>query len=217
MKESTARTIKRYANRKLYDTKESCYVTLDQIAVMIRHGEDVKVIDNNSKEDLTSITLAQILFEEEKKRRSFLPLSALRNIIQSSGDSLHDLMNQLSESAERVGRVFRSEGDEEGAEEKAPGSAADEAGDQATTQGVKDKGPDKTDPTRMVKDVMEGVQKTMEDWQKRLDQNVHNALESVSPLAPVQKELQALGERLAKLERAVATMESTPPDAAPKD
>ena len=66
---SDARVIKRYANRKLYDTQHSCYVTLEQIAQMIRDGEDVRIIDNNSKEDLTSVTLAQIIFEEEKKRR----------------------------------------------------------------------------------------------------------------------------------------------------
>src|SRR6185436_11661007 len=76
------RVVKRYANRKLYDTQRSRYVTLEQIADMIRAGEDVKIVDNNSKEDLTAITLAQIIFEEEKKS-SFLPLSALRNIIQS--------------------------------------------------------------------------------------------------------------------------------------
>lgn len=60
------------------------------------------MVDNATKEDLTSVTLAQILFEEEKRQRSFLPLAALRNIIQSGGDSLHGLMNQLSESATRV-------------------------------------------------------------------------------------------------------------------
>src|SRR5215468_4733931 len=81
-----SRVIKRYANRKLYDTQRSRYVTLDQIAEMIRGGEDVKIVDNNSKEDLTTVTLAQIIFEEEKKQRSFLPLNAMRNIIQSGGE-----------------------------------------------------------------------------------------------------------------------------------
>ena len=70
--------IKRYTNRKLYDTQRSRYVTLDQIAEMIRDGQDVKIVDNTSKEDLTSVTLAQIIFEQEKKQNSFLPLSAMR-------------------------------------------------------------------------------------------------------------------------------------------
>src|SRR5215510_15763021 len=101
------RVIKRYANRKLYDTQRSRYVTLDQIAEMIRSGEDVKIVDNNSKEDLTSVTLAQIIFEEEKKQKSFLPLSAMRSIIQSGGEA-------IQEAGARVRNVFRreKEGDE---------------------------------------------------------------------------------------------------------
>lgn len=74
---SEARVIKRYANRKLYDTKSSQYVTLDQIAQMIRAGEEVRVLDNSSKDDLTSVTLAQIIFEEEKRQKSFIPLHAI--------------------------------------------------------------------------------------------------------------------------------------------
>src|SRR3954449_4680773 len=81
-----ARIIKRYANRKLYDTEHSRYVTLDQISEMIRNGDDVKIVDNKTKEDLTTVTLAQIIFEEEKKQRSFLPLGAMRNIIQNGSE-----------------------------------------------------------------------------------------------------------------------------------
>ena len=91
---SETRVIKRYANRKLYDTQHSRYVTLDQIAEMIRGGDDVKIVDNKSKEDLTSVTLAQIIFEEEKRQKSFLPLQAMRNIIQSGGESITQLVHQ---------------------------------------------------------------------------------------------------------------------------
>src|SRR5215470_10495106 len=101
------RIVKRYANRKLYDTQRSRYVTLDQIADMIRSGEDVKIVDNNSKDDLTAITLAQIIFEEEKKT-SFLPLSALRGIIQTGGNSIQQLATQ---AGERVRAVFRRDKD----------------------------------------------------------------------------------------------------------
>ena len=61
------RVIKRYSNRKLYDTKDSRYVTLLQIAEMVRGGEEVQIIDNNTKEDLTEVTLAQIIYEEKKR------------------------------------------------------------------------------------------------------------------------------------------------------
>jgi len=60
------RVIKRYANRKLYDTHDSKYVTLDRIAELVRNGEEVKVLDNRSKNDLTKVTLAQIIYEEQK-------------------------------------------------------------------------------------------------------------------------------------------------------
>src|SRR5690606_11117214 len=104
------RIIKRYANRKLYDTQHSRCVTLDQISEMIRNGDDVKIIDNKSKEDLTSVTLAQIIFEEEKKQRSFLPLQAMRNIIQNGGESFAHL---VTEAQRRVTSILPRRKDED--------------------------------------------------------------------------------------------------------
>src|SRR5207244_1806094 len=66
---------------------ESRYVTLDEIALMIKGGAEVKIVDNRSKEDLTSVTLAQIIFEEEKKR-SQMPLGVLREIIRHGGEAV---------------------------------------------------------------------------------------------------------------------------------
>jgi polyhydroxyalkanoate synthesis repressor PhaR len=76
------RTIKRYSNRKLYDTTDSQYVTLSQIAGLIRQGIEVRVIDQRTLQDLTAATLAQIIFEEEKSGPR-LPIEGLRNIIRS--------------------------------------------------------------------------------------------------------------------------------------
>ncbi len=76
------RNIKRYSNRKLYDTQESRYVTLQQIAVFVRGGDEIRVVDKDTQRDLTSATLAQILFEEER-RGPRLPISGLRSIIQT--------------------------------------------------------------------------------------------------------------------------------------
>ena len=78
------RIIKRYPNRKLYDVEESCYVTLEEIADLVRMGEEVRVFDNRTHEDLTSVTLAQIIFEEEKKR-SQMPLGLLLSMIRNRG------------------------------------------------------------------------------------------------------------------------------------
>src|SRR6187200_988697 len=113
-----SRVIKRYANRKLYDTQRSRYVTLDQIAEMIRTGDDVKIVDNNSKEDLTTVTLAQIIFEEEKKQKSFLPLNAMKNIIQSGGERIEELVSQAQK---KVSGVFsRKAGDKPNGESELP-------------------------------------------------------------------------------------------------
>ncbi len=204
MAERTMRTIKRYANRKLYDTQESRYVTLEQIALMIRQGEDVKVVDNNSKEDLTSVTLAQIIFEEEKKQRSFLPLSTLRNIIQSGGDSLQDLMSQLSEGAERVGRVFHSKEEEALAASQGQGQVE---GEESSAQ------PEVTAEAESMqasffRDFRDGFTGAMDEWQRRLDQSVTSAVESVSPLAPLQKEVQTLRDRLAEMEEKLKSIEN---------
>jgi polyhydroxyalkanoate synthesis repressor PhaR len=77
------RVIKRYTNRKLYDTRDSRYVTLDRIAEFVRNGEEVKVVDNRSKADLTKVTLAQIIYEEQKRGNSSAwSVQSLRGFIQ---------------------------------------------------------------------------------------------------------------------------------------
>lgn len=87
--------IKRYQNRKLYDTQQSCYVTLDDIAKMIRANEEVMVIDNKSKNDITAATLTQIIFESEKKASQYAPLFTLREIIQTGNGSISNYLANL--------------------------------------------------------------------------------------------------------------------------
>ncbi len=87
--------IKRYQNRKLYDTQQSCYVTLDDIAKMIRNNEEVMVIDNKSKNDITAATLTQIIFESEKKASHYAPLFTLREIIQHGNGSISNFLAKL--------------------------------------------------------------------------------------------------------------------------
>jgi len=102
MTEKHLKIIKRYQNRKLYDTSDSCYVTLEDISEMIKLGEEIQVIDNTTKEDLTAVTLAQIIFEEQKKKTNVLPLSMFRQIIQGSGEALRDL---VTIGAREIGHV----------------------------------------------------------------------------------------------------------------
>lgn len=80
--------IKRYPNRKLYDTDAKKYVTLDEIGAMVRSGTEVQVIDHESGEDVTSLTLTQIILEQEKKKSGYLSTSALAGLIRSGGATL---------------------------------------------------------------------------------------------------------------------------------
>src|SRR5580704_11845542 len=89
-----AKIIKRYQNRKLYDTDASCYVTLDEIAEMIQQGEEVSVVDNRNQKDITAATLTQIIFEKQKRSENPVPLSTLRHIIQQGDGSFSGYLSK---------------------------------------------------------------------------------------------------------------------------
>ena len=89
-------TIKRYPNRKLYNTDSKQYITLDGIAGLIREGEEVEILDHASGEDLTAVTLTQIISEQEKKQSGFLPRSVLTGLVQSGGETLTSLRRTLA-------------------------------------------------------------------------------------------------------------------------
>lgn len=93
-------TIKKYANRRLYDTESSSYVTLDRLAQMIREGRDFEVLDAKTGEDITRQVLTQIIVEEESRSGStLLPVNFLRQIIGLYGNSMQGLVPQYLESA----------------------------------------------------------------------------------------------------------------------
>lgn len=92
-RDNTMRTIKRYSNRKLYDTTEKKYITLEGIAELIRGGQDVEVIENDTGEDLTAVTLSQIIFEQQK-RGSATPRGFLTNVIRFGSASPLDLLRR---------------------------------------------------------------------------------------------------------------------------
>jgi polyhydroxyalkanoate synthesis repressor PhaR len=182
------RIIKRYANRKLYDTEHSRYVTLDQISEMIRNGDDVKIVDNKTKEDLTTVTLAQIIFEEEKKQRSFLPLAAMRNIIQSGGA-------WFAEAQRRVQSIL-------------PGKRKDDAPDDAPLEPESSEPADETAlKKRSLASLREWVDQSkhrLDDWQKQVDTKIRTTIDGISqtitPWGSVNKDVRALADRIADLE-----------------
>ncbi len=196
------KVIKRYTNRKLYDTVESRYVTLDEIAQMIKGGAEVKIIDNRSKEDLTSVTLAQIIFEEEKKR-SQMPLGALREIIRHGGESLTSFYQEKVQKplADRVGDVrSKTESLREDLEQRVrsvvpaifrrdekPGAEGEHAGEAV-----------KSNPIR---EALATGQRAVEELQARIDQNVQQAVQALGGSA--QQELAKLREKIEALEKKI--------------
>ena len=105
--------IKKYANRRLYNTATSTYVTLDNLATMVREGVDYVVYDAKTNEDITRSVLAQIIFEEESKGESLLPIQFLRQLIGFYGDSMQAVLPSYLEmsldSFTRQQEQFRSQ------------------------------------------------------------------------------------------------------------
>ena len=90
--------VKRYPNRKLYDTEAKQYVTLEGIATLVRDGQEVTVVDHATGEDLTALTLTQVIMEQEKKRRGFLPQAVLTGMVRAGGDTMGTLRRTLASS-----------------------------------------------------------------------------------------------------------------------
>ena len=88
--------IKRYSNRKLYDTDARVYVTLDDVAEAVRRGEDVRVIDHASGADMTALVLAQIVFEQEKKIGGLLPQAMLTRLVRLGNSAISGLRENVS-------------------------------------------------------------------------------------------------------------------------
>ena len=199
MTELKVRTIKRYGNRKLYDTEGSRYVTLDEIARLIRAGEHVQIIDNQSKEDLTTVTLTQIILEEEKKK-SRMPLDVLRKMIVDSGEQISEFFQ------ERVVRPVQTFREEAGKKigEKRPGEEGQE------------------DIFRYMREWLSASQRSMEDFQKKLDDRLHNAIDGVAnfkdlrgEFVELQKKARGLEERIEKIKNRLSD-DANPPAPQPE-
>jgi polyhydroxyalkanoate synthesis repressor PhaR len=175
--ERPRRVIKRYSNRKLYDTKDSRYVTLLQIAEMVRAGEEVQIIDNNTKDDLTEITLAQIIYEEQKAHSRNVPLQTLKELIHQRTEKV---LGDLRESP--LGRLIP------GAVK--PGSEAPKAEETTEEAAGGDKSPS----------LVEQAKHTLEDWQHQIDERVRAVLPSFMPWQQLQHEVKRLSQRIEELE-----------------
>ena len=105
------RIIKRYQNRKLYDTHQSCYVTLEEIAQIIREGHEIQVIDNKTKDDITYNTQIQLLFDQEKKSTKGPDVELLKRVIRSEEGTFTGYIRSLEgTTAPEVQKPVEAEG-----------------------------------------------------------------------------------------------------------
>lgn len=91
--------IKKYANRRLYDTESSTYITLERLAEMVRQKRDFKVVDAKSGDDITRAVLAQIIMDEEARGATMLPVNFLRQLIGMYGDQMQSVVPQYLEAS----------------------------------------------------------------------------------------------------------------------
>jgi polyhydroxyalkanoate synthesis repressor PhaR len=101
--------IKKYANRRLYNTETSSYVTLDHLAAMIRAGDDFIVLDAKTDDDLTRTVLTQIIFERETRDENMLPISFLRQLIKFYGDSMQAMVPTYLQSMMEILNKYRDQ------------------------------------------------------------------------------------------------------------
>ena len=176
------KTIKRYQNRKLYDTEASTYVTLEDITRMIRSGEDVKVIDNKTKRDLTAVTLAQIIFEEQKKQHGILPLWSLRRIIQTGGESIQEFVEKRITPGITAVQQTQKEVEQYVERLVSRGSVSPE------------------EARNFIAGFLTKSQRGLDELQRLFDDRIRGTMERVRGFASLQKEVARLEEKIAELE-----------------
>lgn len=189
--EKPRRVIKRYSNRKLYDTKDSRYVTLQQIGEMVRAGEEVQIIDNATKEDKTEVTLALIISEDLKAQPRSVPLGTLRDLIQERGERL---LTQLRESP--IGRIIPG-GTEGGSpsESEVTEAAAAPAPAPAAVEGDKPSGA-----KARLTEIVESSKQTLDQWQHTIDERIGAILPGLHHFRELEAEVKRLTQRVEALE-----------------
>ncbi len=197
---ASRRIIKRYSNRKLYDTQASAYVTLLQIAEMIREGEDVQIIDNATKVDKTDVTLALIISEELKSKPRAIPLPTLKALVRHRGERI---LTQLREGP--IGRLIPNTPEEGGAVPPLEEEIAV----------APDLPPTDEDDMSQNKDAKGGLRATLEHWQATVDERIRAALPNFSAFRELEQQVSRLSERLEALERRLGQAPPSEPPAPP--
>jgi polyhydroxyalkanoate synthesis repressor PhaR len=198
------RLIKRYGNRKLYDTSESRYITLDEIARLVRSGNDVKVIDNENGDDLTAITFAQIILEEEKRRSSLISLGLLRELVQHGEDTLAQLRTQVEKGVEAIGTIGEKAGRR--MQEMVAGSVGGERADASHDAGVSSAAPQAEPGKGFFDELIAAPQRRLEALQRSIDERIKSSVGRITNHPMVQHEVQRIERSIKKLEERLARL-----------
>jgi len=167
--------IKRYSNRKLYDTERSSYVTLEEISQMVRDGSELRIVDNKSGEDITSVTLAQIVFEQEKKDKRTLPMQALRDMIRSPSDFISRLSRDVTDMRE----------DAKSQVEKVKRTAAQQ----------------QAEVVAPVREFLDSIPRALEEVQARIDLRIGESFEQLKHLPETVDQVKRLKAEVARLQK----------------
>ncbi len=183
------RLIKRYGNRKLYDTHTSTYITLHGVATLVREGHDVRVIDNDTGEDLTALVFAQIIVEEQKGKAGFLSLPALRWIIQEGEARIQDILERVDRGREAIDNVRGLA--EKGVERFVRRGSGKRAGG-------------------LLSDLLEKPQQSLDALQRQIDTQVRRSVKRLAGHPAVQTELARIQNSLHRLERQISRLKGQP-------
>ena len=197
------RMIKRYGNRKLYDTSQSRYITLEEIARLVRSGNDVNVIDNENGDDLTAITFAQIILEEEKRRSSLISLDLLRELVQHGEDTLAQLRTQVEKGVEAIGTIGERAGRR--VQEMVSGTGASERPEGEPV--VEDSPGTNRDSGRgFFDELLAAPQRRLESLQRSIDERIKSSVDRITSHPVVQREVQRIERSIKKLEERLARL-----------
>jgi polyhydroxyalkanoate synthesis repressor PhaR len=202
------RLIKRYANRKMYDTRASRYVTLDGITDLVRSGDELRIVENDTGEDLTALIFAQIIFEEEKRKSGLLELPVLRWIIQRGGATVQEILDGVDRGREALENM--REMAEKGVKQLFQTTAPE------PRPAARQKRRAKAGPQRpgLIEEILEGPQRQLEQLQHRIDTQVRASLERLTAHPAIQKELRRIEASLKSVERQLSQLRRPPRRAA---
>jgi len=185
----TAKTIKRYPNRKLYDTETSRYVNLEDLAQMLREGMDFEVLDHKSGEDVTGMVLAQILYEEERRDQKHSRIDVLKRVIQAGEESLSQWFGKLKGGLEHPLHGVRDDIESQLKKLVERGQlTADEA-------------------NRVLKSWFEGTTQNIDQWQSRLDARTVDLFDRVTGIPSTREHTDELIRRLDLMEKRLDVIE----------